>query len=84
MANEDKEIETIPVGPLGLIPLKSCESLGKKEGALQLSPRISSPRNSFFAARVRRFSLIPTAWRKRKNSAGTSFPYCSRRGMLIR
>ena len=30
MANEDKEIETIPVGPLGLIPLKSCESLGKK------------------------------------------------------
>ena len=30
MANEDKEIETIPVGPLGLIPLKSCEQLGKK------------------------------------------------------
>ena len=30
MANEDKTIETIPVGPLGLIPLKSCEELGKK------------------------------------------------------
>lgn len=30
MANEDKEIETIPVGPLGLVPLKSCEELGKK------------------------------------------------------
>ena len=30
MANEDKEIETIPVGPLGLVPLKSCEALGKK------------------------------------------------------
>ena len=30
MANEDKVIETIPVGPLGLVPLKSCEELGKK------------------------------------------------------
>ena len=30
MANEDKAIETIPVGPLGLVPLKSCEELGKK------------------------------------------------------
>lgn len=30
MANEDKEIETIPVGPLKLVPLKSCEGLGKK------------------------------------------------------
>ena len=77
------------IGRVGLKEIKTCaagaaEFLGKKEGALQLSPRISSPRNSFFAARVRRFSLIPTAWRKRKNSAGTSFPYCSRRGMLIR
>ena len=33
MANEDKTIETIPVGPLGLIPLKSCEELGKKVDA---------------------------------------------------
>ena len=30
MSNEDKIIETIPVGPLGLIPLKSCTDLGKK------------------------------------------------------
>ena len=33
MANEDKVIETIPVGPLGLVPLKSCEELGKKVDA---------------------------------------------------
>lgn len=30
MLYEEKLIETIPVGPLGLIPLKSCEALGKK------------------------------------------------------
>ena len=33
MMYEEKEIETIPVGPLGLIPLKSCEGLGKKVDA---------------------------------------------------
>ena len=30
MLYEEKIIETIPVGPLGLIPLKSCTGLGKK------------------------------------------------------
>ena len=30
MGNRDKKIETIPVGPLGLVPLKSCEDLAKK------------------------------------------------------
>ena len=30
MIYEEKTIETIPVGPLGLIPLKSCEELGEK------------------------------------------------------
>lgn len=30
MANEDKEIETIPVGPLGLIAMRSCSEFGKK------------------------------------------------------
>ena len=30
MAQSDKIIDSIPVGPLGLIPLKSCEELGKK------------------------------------------------------
>lgn len=30
MIYEEKTIETIPVGPLGLIPLKSCVDLGKK------------------------------------------------------
>ena len=30
MLYEEKIIETIPVGPLGLIPLKSCAELGKK------------------------------------------------------
>ena len=30
MLYEEKQIETIPVGPLGLIPLKSCEDLGKE------------------------------------------------------
>ena len=29
MLYEEKQIETIPVGPLGLIPLKSCEDLGR-------------------------------------------------------
>lgn len=33
MLYEEKQIETIPVGSLGLIPLKSCESLGKKVDA---------------------------------------------------
>ena len=31
MLYEEKQIETIPVGPLGLIPLKSCEDLGMPE-----------------------------------------------------
>lgn len=30
MIYEEKTIETIPVGPLGLVPLKSCIELGKK------------------------------------------------------
>ena len=30
---EGKVLETIPVGPLGLIALKSCEDLGKKVDA---------------------------------------------------
>ena len=30
MIYEEKTIETIPVGPLGLIPLKSCAELGEK------------------------------------------------------
>ncbi|MBQ1241523.1 MAG: ribose-phosphate pyrophosphokinase [Lachnospiraceae bacterium] len=30
MLYEEKKIETIPVGPLGLIPLRSCTELGKK------------------------------------------------------
>lgn len=30
MIYEEKTIETIPVGPLGLIPLKSCSELGEK------------------------------------------------------
>ena len=30
MAQSDKIIDSIPVGPLGLIPLNSCEELGKK------------------------------------------------------
>ena len=33
MLYEEKQIETIPVGPLGLIPLKSCEDLGQKVDA---------------------------------------------------
>ena len=33
MLYEETQIETIPVGPLGLIPLKSCEDLGKKVDA---------------------------------------------------
>lgn len=33
MLYEEKQIETIPVGPLGLIPLQSCEDLGKKVDA---------------------------------------------------
>ena len=33
MRYEAKQIETIPVGPLGLNPLKSCEDLGKKVDA---------------------------------------------------
>ena len=33
MLYEEKQSETIPVGPLGLIPLKSCEDLGKKVDA---------------------------------------------------
>ena len=30
MIYEEKTLETIPVGPLGLVPLKSCTELGKK------------------------------------------------------
>ena len=30
MIYQEKTIETIPVGPLGLIPLASCWELGKK------------------------------------------------------
>ena len=30
MLYEEKKIETIPVGPLGVIPLRSCTQLGRK------------------------------------------------------
>ena len=30
MIYEEKIIDTIPVGPLGLIPLKSCAELGRR------------------------------------------------------
>ena len=30
MIYEEKTIETIPVGPLGLIPLKSCSTLVRR------------------------------------------------------
>ena len=30
MLYEEKIIDTIPVGPLGLIPLKSCRAMGEK------------------------------------------------------
>ncbi len=33
MASDKKNFQTIPVGPLGLIPLRSCTSLGKKVDA---------------------------------------------------
>ena len=47
MLYEEKIIETIPVGPLGLIPLKGCEELvGKVDrGCLQLQPDIFSVRH---------------------------------------
>ena len=38
MLYEEKQIETIPVGPLGLIPLKSCEDLGKKVDGCGFDP----------------------------------------------
>ena len=44
MLYEEKQIETIPVGPLGLIPLKSCEDLGK-EGRC-LAGRVEKRRES--------------------------------------
>ena len=38
MLYEEKIIETIPVGPLGLIPLKGCEELvGKVDKYLAVS-----------------------------------------------
>ena len=42
MLYEEKTIETIPVGPLGLIPLKSCTELGAKvnDGSGRASTRL--------------------------------------------
>ena len=64
MANEDKEIETIPVGPLGLIPLKSCESLGKKVDDFLVrwrSARQSEHKSTLaFAGYQRDTYIIPT------------------------
>ncbi len=61
MANEDKEIETIPVGPLGLVPLKSCEGLGKKVNDYLVqwrSARQSEHKNTIAFAGYQRDSYI--------------------------
>ena len=39
MLYEEKIIETIPVGPLGLIPLKGCEELVGKVSIVRASPK---------------------------------------------
>ena len=39
MLYEEKIIETIPVGPLGLIPLKSCTGLGRLSGRVEKRER---------------------------------------------
>ena len=61
MANEDKEIETIPIGPLGLVPLKSCEGLGKKVNDYLVqwrSARQSEHKNTIAFAGYQRDSYI--------------------------
>jgi hypothetical protein len=61
MANEDKEIETIPVGPLGLVPLKSCEEFGKKVNDYLVrwrSARQSEHKNTIAFSRYQRESYL--------------------------
>ena len=61
MANEDKAIETIPVGPLGLVPLKSCEELGKKVDAYLVrwrTARQSEHKNTIAFAEYQKDSYI--------------------------
>ena len=61
MANEDKEIETIPVGPLGLVPLKSCEEFGKKVNDYLVrwrSARQSEHKNTIAFYRYQRESYL--------------------------
>ena len=47
----ERNVETIPVGELGIIALKSCETLGKKidahivNGEKNASTNISAPRS---------------------------------------
>ena len=61
MATEDKEIETIPVGPLRLVPLKSCEELGKKVDAFLVrwrTARQSEHKNTLAFSGYQRDSYI--------------------------
>ena len=37
MLQEERDLETIPVGALGIIPLKGCEQLSLKELSTNLS-----------------------------------------------
>lgn len=64
MANEDKEIETIPVGPLGLMPLRSCEEMGKKVDSYLVQwrkARQSAHKQSIaFAGYERESYLVPS------------------------
>ena len=61
MLYEEKQIETIPVGPLGLIPLKSCEDLGKKVDAWLVEwrkERESEHKTTIAFAGYQRYSYI--------------------------
>ena len=83
MLYEEKTIETIPVGPLGLIPLKSCKELGDKVNDYLVSwrqERESEHKSTIAFSGYQRDSYIigaSTIWNRR----GKGYPagICTRR-----
>ena len=86
MLYEEKQIETIPVGPLGLIPLKSCEALGKKVDEWLVGwrhERESEHKTTIAFAGYQRDSLLSARERRGSEAERPRASFWSRSGATI-
>ena len=78
MLYEEKIIETIPVGPLGLIPLKSCAALGEKVDRYQMCIR-DRHRSAFIVVPIAR----PRTPRSKQSKIADTYSFPSDAGISV-